>query len=160
MIYRISIFTNAALSLLFIFLGFVGILNSESANSASLFVLLFILFGYGMFLIFDLVCFRILNLNKEKLPVTGWIKTYGKIIFVLSILALVCVLFMTIAAAYAFLADSNTFPERQKPFYMAFLLLLVLSAVTHLYNVAGYFRSVKENKKIMIEYIDNIGTAI
>ena len=159
MMYRISIFTNAGLSLLFIFLGFVGVLGSESENLASIFVLLFILFGYGIFLLFDLICFRILNLNKEKLPITGWVKNYGKIIFVLSILALLCVLFITIAAAYAFFVDTNTFPERQKPFYIAFLLLLVFSAVTYIYNTVGYFKSVEKNKKILIEYIDDIGGA-
>ncbi len=160
MIYRISIFTNAALSLLFIFLGFVGVLNSQSANSASLLILLIILFGYGIFLLFDIVCFRILNLNKEKLPVTGWIKNYGKIIFMLSILALVCVLFMNIAAAYAFFVDSNTFPVRQKPFYIAFLLLLVLSAVSYILNAIGYFKSVTENKHILSEYINDIGSSL
>ncbi len=157
--YRISIFTNAALGLLFIFLGFVGVLNSKSADSASLFVLLIILFGFGIFLLFDLVCYRILKLNKEKLPLTGWIENYRKIIFVFSILALLCVLFITIAAAYAFLEDISSFPERQRPFYILFLLLLLVSAVTYVLNTVGYFKSVKENKNIMSEYINEIGSS-
>ena len=158
--YRISIFTNAALGLLFIFLGFVGVLNSKSPNSALVFILLIILFGFGIFLLFDLVCYRILKLNKERSPLTGWIENYRKIIFVFSILALLIVLFITIAAAYAFFEDISTFPERQRPFYILFLLLLLMSAVTYITNTVGYFKSVKENKKIMIEYINDIGTAI
>ena len=160
MTYRISIFTNAALGLIFIFLGFVGVLNSKPANSASVFILLFILFGYGIFLFFDFVCYRILKLNKEKLPLTGWIKNYGKLIFVLSILALLSVLFMTIAAAYAFLADTNSFSERQQPYYITFLLLLALSSVTYIFNAVGYFKSVKENQHILSEYINDIGSSL
>lgn len=160
MIHRISIFTNAALSLLFIFLGFVGVLNSRSADSASLFILIIILFGYGIFLLFDLVCYRILKLNKEKAPLTGWIESYRKIIFVFSILALLSVLFMNIAATYAFMEDANTFPERQKPFYITFLLLLLLSSVTYVLNAVAYFKSVRENKNIMSAYINEIGTTL
>jgi uncharacterized membrane protein len=158
--YRISIFTNAALGLVFIFLGFIGVLNSEPANSASVFILLFILFGYGIFLFFDFVCYRILKLNKEKLPLPGWIKNYRKLIFILSILAMLSVLFMTIAAIYAFLEDINSFPERQQPFYIAFLLLLVLSSVTYIFNAVGYFKSIKENKNILSEYINEIGVSL
>jgi hypothetical protein len=160
MIYRISIFTNAALGLLFIFLGIVGVLGIGSVDSASLFVLLFIIFGYGIFLLFDLVCFRILILNKEKLPVTGWIKNYRKIIFALSILALLCILFMIIAAAVAFFIDMRQFPERQWPFYIAFLLLLLLSSVTYIFNAIGYFKSIKENKQLLNEYINDIGSSL
>jgi predicted membrane protein len=158
--YRISIFTNTALGLLFIFLGIVGALSGATVNSASVFILLLILFGYGIFLIFNFVCHRILVFNKQQLPLPDWIKNYRKIIFVLSILALLCVLFMTIAAAYAFFVDTNSFSERQRPFYIAFLLLLVLSAVTYIYNVVGYFKSVKENKQILSEYINEIGTSL
>lgn len=158
--YRISIFTNAALGLMFIFLGIIGVLGSESANSDSVFLLLFILFGYGIFLFFDFVCYRILKLNKEKLPLTGWIKKYSKLIFVLSILAWLSVLFMTIAATYAFLADINSFSEKQRPFYIAFLVLLALSSATYIFNAVGYFKSVKENKKILIEYINDIGSSL
>ena len=157
MMYRLSIFINAALGLIFIFLGIVGTLNNGSANSASVFILLFILFNYGIFLFFDFVCYRIILLNKQKFPLPGWIKKYRKIIFALSILALLSVLFMTIAAAYAFFADIDTFPERQRPFYIAFLLLLVLSAVTYIFNAAAYFKLIKENKNILIESIDEIG---
>ena len=160
MMYRISIFTNAALGLLFIFLGFVGVLNSRSADSATIFILLIILFGFGIFLLFDLVCYRILKLNKERSPLTGWIESYRKIIFVLSILALLSVLFITIAAAYAFLEGISSFPKRQKPFYIAFLLLLVLSSVTYIFNAVGYFKSVKENRHILSEYINDIGSSL
>lgn len=160
MLYRISIFTNAALGILFIMLGIIGVLGSKVANSASLIILLIILFGYGIFLLFDFICFRILNLNKEKLPLSGWIKKYGKVIFILSVLALLTVLFITIAAAYAFFADINTFPERQKPFYITFLLLLALSAITYLYNAVVYFKLLKENKDILSSYIDDIGSSL
>jgi len=160
MMYRISIFTNAALGLLFIFLGVIGVMNSNAANSASLFILLIILFGYGIFLFFDLVCYRILKLNKEKLPLPDWIKNYRKLIFILSILALLIVLFITIAATYAFLEDVNSFPERQKPFYIAFLLLLVLSFVTYIINAVGYIKLVKENKDILSAYINEIGSSL
>jgi len=121
MVYRISIFTNASLGVLFIFLGIIGTVYSKSPNSASVFILLFILFGYGIFLFFDFVCYRILTLNKEKTPLTGWIKNNSKLIFILSILALLCVLFMVTAAAYAFFSDIDSFPERQRPYYIVFL---------------------------------------
>ena len=160
MIYRISIFTNAALGMLFIMLGIIGVMNSPSPNSASLFILLFLLFGYGIFLFFDFVCYRILKLNKEKLPLPDWIKNYRRLIFILSILALLTVLFMTVAATYAFFEDANSFPERQKPFYIAFLLLLILSSVTYIFNAVGYFKSVKENQHILREYINDIGSSL
>jgi predicted membrane protein len=99
-------------------------------------------------------------LNKERLPLTGWIENYRKIIFVFSILALLTVLFITIAVAYAFLVDINSFTERQRPFYILFLLLLLVSAVTYVLTTVGYFKSVKENKKILSEYISEIGSTL
>ncbi len=160
MIYRISLFVNTALSLLFILLGLIALFTVGSVTSASVFVFVFLFIAFGFFLLFDYTCFRVLGLNKEKLPLKNWIKTYGKIIFVFGILALLLTVFTTIAATYAFVADMDQFPERQRPFYIAFLLLLVLSAVSFIFNAVGYFKAVKENKKILIEYIDDIGSAL
>ena len=158
--YRVSIFINASLSFVFMLLGIIGVLYSEPPRSTSVFLLLFILFGFGIFLFFDLICYRILKLNKEKLPLTGWIKNYGILIFIFSILALLVILFMTIAAAYAFFEDMGQFPERQRPFYIIFLLLFLLSVMTYIINAVGYFRSVKENKSILSDYINDIGTSL
>lgn len=160
MIYRISIFTNAALSLVFIALGLFTLLSVESIKSASVLVFLFLLFAYSIFLLFDYTCYRALALNKEKLPLANWIKSYGKIIFGFGILAVVIIVFMTLAATVAFVLDMDNFPERQWPFYIASLILLLLSAISFILNAVGYFRSVKENKTIMNAYINDIGSSL
>lgn len=156
--YRISLYTNSVLSVLFILLAIISTLNIKAIEPATLFVLLFIFFAFGIFLLFDLLCFRILALNREKLPCTGRVKNYSKIIFVLAVLALLSMLIIAIAAAYALFTDTDEFPIQQRPFFILFLFLLLLSAVTFVFNAVAYFRSIKENKDIMSACINEIGS--
>lgn len=158
MIYRISLITNVSLSLVFIILGVIGTFFSGPIEMASVLIMILLLFAYGIFLIFNLVCYRTLAFNKERLPISGWIKDYRKTIFVMSILALACVLFMTVAAAYAFFSFMEEFPGNQRPFFIAFLALLLVSAATYIMNAVGYTRSVKENQQILNASIDEIGS--
>ncbi|MFZ1369394.1 MAG: hypothetical protein WAR78_03375, partial [Ferruginibacter sp.] len=91
-------------------------------------------------------------------PWTGRVKNYSKIIFIIAVLALLSMLIIAIAAAYALFTDTDEFPIQQRPFFILFLFLLLLSAVTFVFNSVAYFRSVKENKDIMSTCINEIGS--
>jgi len=161
MIFRISIFLNAVLCLVFISLGLITIFNTTGPiKSASVFVFVFLFFAFGVFLFFDHICYRTLSLNKEKSTLSGGMKNYGIVIFSLGIVALLIVLFISIAVAYVIFAEAVSFPKRQWPFYFLFLLSLILTAVSFILNAVGYFRSLKENKNILHDYINDIGSSL
>lgn len=157
MIYRVSLIINAILSLLFILLVTIGTLSVPKVEPTTIVILGFIFFAYSIFLLFDLVCKRVRTLNREKQHLPGWIKNHGRVIFGFTILALLIVLFMNLASTYAFIKYLNEYSLKQRSFYIVFLFLLMISAVSTIVNVVGYLKAIKENKNILSNYIEDIG---
>jgi hypothetical protein len=157
MIYRIAFIINIGLSIIFIALSFIGTFMNPVVDSSAWTALLFLLLGYGGFLLFDIHYYRLQSFNKQKQALSNSFIKYGKIFFVIGILALLCVLLMTIAAAYAFFADMEGFSGRQRPVYLTLIALFFLSDVSFIFILKAYGKAKQNNRAILNDYINEIG---
>lgn len=126
-------------------------------NGASIFILIFILGSCLVFLLFNYMCYRLLKANKENNIAPGWINNFRKLFLVLSIIALIAIAFMFIAATTAFITDYNGFPKKQRPFFFIFLLLMIALVSSGIENIVYYFKALKQNKSIVNSVINTIG---
>jgi membrane protease YdiL (CAAX protease family) len=157
MIYRIAFIINIGLSIIFIALSFIGTFMNPVVDSSAWSALLFLLVGYGGFLLFDIHYLRLLSFNKDRQPLSNRFIKFGKVIFIFGILALLSVLLMTIAASYVFITDMEGFPERQRPVYLVLIGLFLLSDVSFMFLLKAYLKAKKNNRVLLNNYINDIG---
>jgi undecaprenyl pyrophosphate phosphatase UppP len=156
---RISLGVSTGLSLLFILLITVAAINGASANAVELSIVIIIGGAFCVFLLFNIQCYAVLKANKETKPLPQWIQKYGTAILVFTIIAIVVIAFMFIAATAALVTDSGEFPIRQKPFFIVFLALLLMSIIFCIQNIRQSNKEKKKNKAIVNSIINTIGEA-
>jgi hypothetical protein len=158
MFYRACRIINMALSLLFILVSIYTLFTLDDASVEGIMVSLLLLFFNCAFLLFDFICGKILFNNNEQKLISKNLILSGKILFVIN---LVCALgvFLCIAAAISSFSDTaSKTMQRQKPFYIFFLLLFLFTAITAIFNLIFFSKSLKKNKVVLNELISNIGS--
>ncbi len=157
--YKISLGINTAISLLYILLLVVASFNVEKIEAGVVFIIVFIFGACVICLLFNYVCYRLLKSNKENITAPDWMKKFRIIFLVFTIIALLVITVMFIAAALSFFTDYDEFPKKQQPFYILFLLFMLALIVSGIENIVYYFKALKQNKAIVNSVINTIGEA-
>ncbi len=157
MIYKASYIINSVLSCIFIILGVYIFTTIEKIfDTDAIIALGFLFIIYGIFLWLDYICAIVYKHNKKQISISEKIKKQGKIISITAVFLAVAVLFFTLTAAVSFFAYSSM--HRQWPFIILYLITFLLTGVTTIINVIFFSKKVKQNKFIIDEQINDIGS--
>ena len=156
MFYKLTQGINISLSCLFLVIG-IGASITVNRFSAEVFIGISFIIVYTIVLLFSFNCYKINKCNKEKILIPKQLRNTGKVLFVFILLSSLYIFFCSIAAFAAFKNFASLSNLRQWPFYLAFLLLLTLSAVTGIFSLILFSRSLRNNKSLVNEFINNIG---
>ena len=156
MFYKLTQGINISLSCLFLVIG-IGASITLNRFSAEVFIGISFIIVYTIFLLFSFNCYKINKYNKEKILIPKQLRNTGKVLFVFILLSSLYIFFWSIAAFAAFKNFVSLSNLRQWPFYLVFLLLLTLSAVTGIFSLILFSRSLRNNKSLVNEFINNIG---
>ncbi len=157
MFYRICIILNSAFSFLFMFLVFFILLNKgDNPNPPSDIGVSFI-FSCAFLIWFNFICFRIDKMNKEQISISKRLKLSGEILFVLiAIIVLIIFSAASIAIIQALTLDST----QKSPSMLSMIIvasLLLLLGITTISNLVFFSRSLKRNKILVNDLINDIG---
>jgi magnesium-transporting ATPase (P-type) len=161
MLYKISLIINTAISVLIIIFCCFGIATDTKTEpdvliGVSLFFLLFLIFIW-----FNIICFKVNRSNKENNLVSHAVQKTGSILFVFNILAIVVSLICLVASLFSLssIRSLNANPASWG-FYIVFMFLFFLLAVTAIINTVFFKRAIKKNKLLVADFINDIGEKI
>lgn len=155
--YKISLAVNTVVSLIFILVVALALLNTGQEDAVAIVMVTLISFSCIICLLFNYACYSLLKINKENKAVPEWIISYKKTILVLTIIALVIISFVFVAAAVTFFSNYTVFPSRQRPFYIVYLFFIFTLVVSGIENIICFLKSLKQNKLIVNSVINTIG---
>ncbi len=156
-VYKVSLLINTILSILFIAVIIFGIFEIPSADSPTIIIAVLIILSYACFLLFNFICYSLSKANNENRLATNRIINYRKLIFLFTILAILITAFMCLAATFSFITEHQQFSKKQQPFYIIFLLLLLISFISGILNTVFYRKAFKYNQSIVNAAINAIG---
>lgn len=155
--YKISLISNT-----FIALGFIGLMlfaftNLGAPDSMTAVIAVSIIFSYAVCLLFNLLCFKLAKTNNENQASSGWTIKYSSVILVCTIIVLVIIAFIFIAAAVSLVNNSEQYKSKQFKPYIIFLSAIFISLATGIINIIFYYKTKKANKLIANNVIESIG---
>lgn len=157
MLYRTSLILNSALSFLFIILVFITLLTKgNNSNPPSEFWAFFIL-GCTLLLCFNLICFRMDRMNKDQTAVSKRLKLLGKVLFILVVLFTSIMLLGIFAVIIQPDKSVNTENSPSELSMGIVITLFALFNITAIANLIFFSKSLRRNKIIVSEFINNIG---
>lgn len=159
--YRACLLTNVIISLLFLLLGLVALFTAPSVTPESILALFFIFGSFGLLLLFDFICYRLLKANKEKQQAPDWLRKYGRPLFVICCILVVAIIFFTFTALISSLQYSRRTQIQAVTFFMIlYFALFLLSAITFIFNGIIFYRALRQNKTVVNTVIEAIGESI
>ena len=117
----------------------------------------FIAFVGLISLVFDIICFKLLKLNKEKILVTRNFLGLSNVFFVLTIISAFFFFLMAVAVSVAMQDQdpSNTF--KMIVGFILFIIIFIICGTSSIFNLILLRKSLKRNKQIVFEEIQSIG---
>jgi hypothetical protein len=112
---------------------------------------------YAILLWFNFICSKLYKYNKEKINIPGRMKNTGKVFFILVLLIIIGIFVCAIAAYFSFLENDTLSNVWQRTSFAIFLCVFVLSALTAISNLIFFTESIRSNKVIVNEFINDIG---
>ncbi len=158
--YKISLAVSTALSLLFILLLVLATINGASTNDTTLLIVIVIGGSYFAFLLFNIQCYAILKANRENKPLPTSVQQYGTLLYVFTIIGIVIIALMFVAATFSLVASTREFPREQLPYYIFFLVLLLMSVISCIQNTRIYRKEKRRNSSIVNSLINDIGSGM
>lgn len=158
MLYRICIILNSVLYFLFIFLALFALIIERDFSNLSLTIISSIFLSAGISLWFNFICNRVNKINKERAAITDRLKITGKVLFTLSILNMLAIFFLIIAAIVDLYSKTDFDGERLTSFVIFVLLIILIVALSALVNLIFFTKALRKNKALVNESINEIGT--
>jgi membrane protease YdiL (CAAX protease family) len=158
MIYRICRVINITICFLFIILALysVVVLNDFSANSLTMAGIVFI--TYALLLWFNFICNKLDKYNKERIILSRPIKNTGKVFFILVLFIAIGIFVSAVAAWFSFSENYSQANKWQRTSFAIFIVFFILTAITAISNLIFFTKSIKKNKLVVNEFINDIGT--
>ncbi len=151
------IIINISLSVLFLVLDFYALFAEERNDKIP-----FVFFSYFLLMFVCFICtaiylFKLQKTNKQQLAFTKVQIMWGNTLAVMNIILAASLVFFILVGAAVF-KNFATQPQISYWYiYAAFLLLLLIAALTAIFNAVNYFLLKKENRKIVNTLVNNIG---
>lgn len=158
--YKISLAVNTALSVLFLLLMVLATVNGARGNDVVFFLV--VLFGcsYSAFIAFNIQCYAVIKANRESKQLPQWVQQYGKLLVVLAIIGIIVTAFIFITATFSLIADGGDFPRKQLPYYIFFLVLMLMSVISCIQNIRANRKEKRRNSTIVNSLINDIGSLL
>jgi hypothetical protein len=157
MFYRICLILNSALSFLFMFLTLFILLDKGDSPNPPFDIGIAFIFSCAFLIWFNFICFRIDKMNKEQISISKRLKLSGEILFVL--IALFALIIFS--AALIAIIQVHTLDHTQKsPSMLSMIIvasLLILVGITTISNLVFFVKSLKRNKILVTDFINDIG---
>jgi hypothetical protein len=142
-----------ALSFLFIVLAIYALLTDFSFTSITIASIIIIVFT--ILLWFNFICIKLHKYNKGQTLILNRVKNTGKILFGFVVICILGILICTVTTYFSFL---STLPNKlQKTFFSIFLGLFMLCAFTAIANLVFFSKTIRNNKVIVNEFLNEIG---
>jgi drug/metabolite transporter (DMT)-like permease len=158
MFYNLCRILNIALGLLFITISIFALLTLDDSSPEGMVVSTVLLFINLILLVFSLICSKIYLHNNQQKLIPKKLILSGKVLFALNLLCALGVFVCAIAAVSSVTIATYKSMQKQLPFYILFILLLILSGVTSVVNLFFFVKALQKNKIIIGHFINNIGS--
>ncbi len=158
MIYKLSLVLNTVCCILFILIElFMLAFAPASLPAESAMVFHLISFVGLISLIFNIICFKLLKFNKEKIPVASNFIRLSNVFFSLTIISAFFFLLMGVAVSVAIQEAFTGNQIKMTVFFILFIVIFLACGVSSIFNVILLRKLLKKNRQIIFEEIQNIG---
>jgi hypothetical protein len=155
MVYRINYIVNMALCCLFVAIAACLLLASAIKTSYDIiFPVLFLLVNI-IFLLFGFIYNKIAKCNAAQPTVLKPVKIWGWILFPFAAIGALGM----IAAAFVAIGAGLKMKGPEQGFYYLVLFLFFLSGLTTILNLISFIKTLKNNKAVVNDFINNIGAS-
>ncbi len=159
MIFRLSLILNAALCILFILCGlFILLIVPQSLPTESIVIFLINSLISFLSLVFCLVCYKLIKLNRDKIPFSRQLKNTGNTFFAFTILAALVFLFMASAVIVAMQDSEFQESKNLQVAFVLFVIFFLICGITSIVNLIHYRKLLRKNKVAINDQILDIGT--
>lgn len=155
--YSFSFVTNIILSVLFILVDFYAIFQDSRLSDKPIGFFIYFLCVYIFFLLLDFLCFKLKKSNTLLIVFNNIQRKWGTAVTIITIILAVSLVIVTCAAFTIFGNFASLQQMRFQPVYICFLSIILVSAITTLFNAWYYFKAIKQNKIIVNMVINDIG---
>lgn len=155
--YKISLISNTVIAFGFVAIMLFAFTNLGAPDSMTAVIAVCIIFSYTVCLLFNLLCLKLAKANNENQASSGWAIKYSSVILVCTIIVLVIIAFIFIAAAVSLVNNSEQYKSKQFKPYILFLSAIFISLATGIINIIFYYKTKKANKLIANNVIESIG---
>lgn len=151
------IIINITLSILFLALNFFALFAEERNDKIPFTFFSYFLLVFVCFICAAIYLFQLQKVNKQQLVFNRAQIKFGNALAVVSIILAATLVFFILLGAVLFKKIANQPQISYWYIYAVFLLLLLMAALTAIFNAVNYFSLKKLNKSIVNAVINTIG---